>query len=45
LRGGQHDLVVMGVSRRPGEVLFFGEVPDAVLDRSAQSIVLISSQG
>jgi len=45
LRGGQHDFVVMGVSRRPGEALFFGEVPDAVLDRSARSIVLVSSQG
>ncbi len=45
LLSGQHDLVVMGVSRRPGETLFFGDVPDAVLDGPGPSVVLVSSQG
>ena len=45
LLSGQHDLVVMGVSRRPGDTLFFGDVPDAVLDNLGPSIVLVSSQG
>jgi nucleotide-binding universal stress UspA family protein len=44
LLSGHHDLVVMGVSRRPGETLFFGDVPDAVLEHSDQSVVLVASQ-
>jgi K+:H+ antiporter len=43
VKSGRHDLVVMGVSQRLGETLFFGGVPDAVLDRSDRSIVLVSS--
>jgi nucleotide-binding universal stress UspA family protein len=43
LASGAHELVVMGVSRRPGETLFFGGVPNAVLDRSNRSVVLLSS--
>jgi Kef-type K+ transport system membrane component KefB len=45
LLSGQHDLVVMRVSRRPGNTLFFGDVPDAVLDSTGPSVVLVSSQG
>jgi nucleotide-binding universal stress UspA family protein len=45
LLSGQHDLVVMGVSRRPGDNLFFGDVPDVVLDSPGPSVVLVSSQG
>jgi len=45
LRSGQHDLVVMGVSRRTGDALFFGDVTDAVLDSAGPSVVLVSSQG
>jgi Kef-type K+ transport system membrane component KefB/nucleotide-binding universal stress UspA family protein len=44
LMSGQHDLVVMGVSRRTGDTLFFGDVADAVLDSGGPSIVLVSSQ-
>jgi nucleotide-binding universal stress UspA family protein len=43
VKGGRHDLVVMGVSPRPGETLFFGGIPDAVLERSDKSVVLVSS--
>jgi nucleotide-binding universal stress UspA family protein len=43
VHSGQHDLVVMGVSQRPGETLFFGDVPDAVLDHCNRSVVLVSS--
>jgi Kef-type K+ transport system membrane component KefB/nucleotide-binding universal stress UspA family protein len=43
LKSGRHELVVMGVSTRPGETLFFGDVPDAILDRAERSVVLVSS--
>ena len=29
LKSGRYDLVVMGVNRRPGEALFFGNVAGA----------------
>jgi Kef-type K+ transport system membrane component KefB/nucleotide-binding universal stress UspA family protein len=45
LRSERHDLIVMGVSRRSGQTLFFGDVPDAVLDNDGPSVVLVSSQG
>src|SRR5205823_13771820 len=31
---GQHDLIVMGVGRRPGDKLFFGDTAAAVLERA-----------
>ncbi len=40
---GNHNLVVMGVTRRPGAALFFGNVAAAVLERSDRSILLVSS--
>jgi Kef-type K+ transport system membrane component KefB/nucleotide-binding universal stress UspA family protein len=40
---GRHDLVVMGVNRRPGEALSFGTVPDAVLGAAKRSIVFVAS--
>jgi Kef-type K+ transport system membrane component KefB/nucleotide-binding universal stress UspA family protein len=40
---GKHNLVVMGVTRRPGDTLFFGNVVAAVLERSDCSILLVSS--
>ena len=39
----RHTLIVMGVNRRPGETLFFGNVAAAVLERSQRSILLVSS--
>jgi K+:H+ antiporter len=43
LRAGSHNLIVMGVSPRPGTPLFFGHVPAAILDRSDRSILFVSS--
>jgi Kef-type K+ transport system membrane component KefB/nucleotide-binding universal stress UspA family protein len=38
-----HDLIIMGVSRRPGDKLFFGETAAAVLENSPVSIVFVAS--
>jgi Kef-type K+ transport system membrane component KefB/nucleotide-binding universal stress UspA family protein len=39
----RHTLIVMGVNRRPGETLFFGDVAAAILERSQRSILFVSS--
>jgi nucleotide-binding universal stress UspA family protein len=44
MRDGDYDLIVMGVSRRPGDTLFFGSTAAAVLENSQQSMVFISGQ-
>jgi Kef-type K+ transport system membrane component KefB/nucleotide-binding universal stress UspA family protein len=41
-RGG-YDLIVVGVNRRPGETLFFGNIAAAVLERSHNAIVFVAS--
>jgi Kef-type K+ transport system membrane component KefB/nucleotide-binding universal stress UspA family protein len=38
-----YDLVVLGVSRRPGDTLFFGETAATVLERSATSNLFVAS--
>ena len=43
LHNGTHNLVVIGVSPRPGESLAFGQVAAAVLARSERSVVFVSS--
>ena len=40
---GPHDLIVMGVSRRPGDKLFFGDTAAAVLEKSPGSIMFVAS--
>ena len=40
---GRHNLIVMGVERRPGEKLFFGETATAILEKSDRSIVFVVS--
>jgi Kef-type K+ transport system membrane component KefB/nucleotide-binding universal stress UspA family protein len=40
---GGHDLIVMGVSRRPGEKLFFGDTAAAILAKPPSSILLLST--
>ena len=40
---GKHNLVVMGVGRRPGEKLFFGDTASALLAKSGRSLLLIAS--
>jgi Kef-type K+ transport system membrane component KefB/nucleotide-binding universal stress UspA family protein len=39
----RHTLIVMGVNRRPGDTLFFGDLAAAILDRSSRSILFVSS--
>jgi nucleotide-binding universal stress UspA family protein len=39
---GRFDLVIMGVNRRPGETLFFGKVPEAILAKTTTSVLFIS---
>jgi hypothetical protein len=41
-KAGAHDLIVMGVSRRPGERLYFGDTPTAVLAKSPCSLLFLS---
>jgi K+:H+ antiporter len=43
-RGGNYDLVVMGVSPRPGEQLFFGDVPADLLERAPCSLLFVASE-
>jgi nucleotide-binding universal stress UspA family protein len=40
---GHHDLIVLGVSRRPGEKLFFGNTASTVLENTKCSVLLVSS--
>jgi len=40
---GNHNLIVMGVSPRPGGTLFFGGVPAGILDQSEHSILFVAS--
>jgi nucleotide-binding universal stress UspA family protein len=40
---GKYDLVVMGVTRRPGDTLFFGKTAAAVLESSQQSILFVAA--
>ena len=42
-RLGGHNLIVMGVSRRAGEILFFGDVAAAVLEASDRSLLYVAS--
>jgi nucleotide-binding universal stress UspA family protein len=39
----RHNLVVMGVGRRPGEKLFFGDTAAGVLEKSDRSIVFLAT--
>ncbi|HVW69076.1 MAG TPA: cation:proton antiporter [Steroidobacteraceae bacterium] len=44
IRHGSYDLLVMGVSPRPGERLFFGEVPADLLLRAPCSLLFLASE-
>jgi len=41
---GGHNLLVMGVSPRPGDELFFGEVPAELLARAECSVLFVASE-
>lgn len=42
-KAGRHDLIVMGVSARAADTLFFGEASEIVLQQSSISMVFLSS--
>ena len=42
-RRGKQNLIVMGVSRRPGAPLAFGEVAAAVLEKTERSVLFVAS--
>ena len=42
-RKGSCDLIVMGVTRRAGETLNFGETATAVFEKSPASVVFVST--
>jgi Kef-type K+ transport system membrane component KefB/nucleotide-binding universal stress UspA family protein len=44
LEVGGHNLLVMGVSPRPGDQLFFGEVPAELLERAECSVLFVASE-
>jgi Kef-type K+ transport system membrane component KefB len=41
-RRGKHNLIVLGVSRRPGKALSFGELPTALLESSDRSLIFVA---
>jgi nucleotide-binding universal stress UspA family protein len=41
---GQHNLVVLGASRRPGDVLSFGNLARALLESSDRSLLIVAPQ-
>jgi nucleotide-binding universal stress UspA family protein len=42
-KNGDHNLIIMGVSRRPGEKLFFGNTATAVLEKAEVSLMFVAS--
>jgi nucleotide-binding universal stress UspA family protein len=40
-----HDLIVMGVGRRPGDRLYFGETATGILEDAPISVMLVASRG
>jgi nucleotide-binding universal stress UspA family protein len=43
LKSAEHDLIVLGVSRRPGDKLFFGDTAAAVFEKAPVSVVFLAS--
>jgi Kef-type K+ transport system membrane component KefB/nucleotide-binding universal stress UspA family protein len=44
IRDGGYDLLVMGVSPRPSDQIFFGEVPADLLERAPCSLLFVASE-
>jgi nucleotide-binding universal stress UspA family protein len=44
LEVGGHNLLAMGVSPRPGDQLFFGQVPAELLERAECSVLFVASE-
>ena len=45
LKIGDYNLLVMGVSPRPGEPLYFGRVPAELLDHAECSVLFVAGEG
>jgi nucleotide-binding universal stress UspA family protein len=45
LKIGDYNLLVMGVSPRPGEQLYFGRVPSELLDHAECSVLFVADEG
>ena len=43
IKRNKHDLIVLGVSRRPGEKLFFGDTATAVFEKAPASILIVTT--
>ena len=39
----KHNVVVMGVGRRPGEKLFFGDTAASLLEKAKMSLVFVAT--
>jgi nucleotide-binding universal stress UspA family protein len=44
IRDGRYNLLVIGVSPRPGEQLFFGETPAELLERAPCSLLFVATE-
>jgi nucleotide-binding universal stress UspA family protein len=42
-KSGGHDLIIMGVQRRPGDKLFFGDTAASIFERSPASVIFLAS--
>jgi Kef-type K+ transport system membrane component KefB/nucleotide-binding universal stress UspA family protein len=42
-KSGGHDMIVMGVQRRPGDKLFFGDTATSIFEKSPISVLFLSS--
>jgi nucleotide-binding universal stress UspA family protein len=42
-KSGGHDLIIMGVQRRPGDKLFFGDTAAGIFERSPVSVLFLAS--
>jgi nucleotide-binding universal stress UspA family protein len=42
-RLGRHNLIIMGVTKRPGSSLAFGNVADAILEAADRSVMLVAT--
>jgi nucleotide-binding universal stress UspA family protein len=42
-KSGGHDMIVIGVQRRPGDKLFFGDTSTSIFEKSPISVLFLSS--
>jgi nucleotide-binding universal stress UspA family protein len=42
-KDGGHDLIVMGVQRRPGDQLFFGDTAASVFEKSPAALLFLAT--